>query len=238
MTNIYLELDEKEAKFFEYSKEAKAGFEEHKSTNSKVSFRKYYKEGVKGVLKYINERNDEFPTGVVKKLSIALDNGDIRYFLRFNIITQNGNINQFIEQLIPFLPNLKQGEAYRFFPYEMPSEYENAQGEKKTGVNKGVSIHTWDLANDTKLVKVEKAHKFGKDGDIPAIVWTKVKKLGVEKNIKDDSARLEYLYEIMQKSLIGAPAQTSQSSEPSAPETKPEAPKESFDKNEHDDLPF
>lgn len=250
MTKIYLELDEKQAKFFEYSKDPKDGFEKNESTNGKISYRKYHKEGIKGVLKFVNEREDEFPTGKVKKLSLIVDNSDTRYYLNFQILTAKGNMNQFVEQLIPFMPNLKQGESYRFFPYEMPSEYVDKNGITKTALNKGVSIHKWDLASDTKGDKVERAHSFAskeKGGDIPAIKWDTVEDMGVSKSIKDDRERRNYLYKILQASLTpdssaGTQNPPATKEEPKAPETKTEAPSApkttEYPEEEHDDLPF
>lgn len=240
MDKKFLELDERKALLFEYSKEEKEGFEKHTPENGKSSYRKYYNEGVKGTLKYINEREEEFKTGKVKKLQLIVDNGNTRYYMSFNILTSNGNLGQFVEQFIPILPNLKQNESYRFYPYEMETEYVNKEGETKKGVNKGVSVYTWDLENDTKLVKVEKAHSFAKDGDIPAIVWTKVTKMGATKNVKDDTERLNFLYDVMVKSLTpqtGKKEETSQE----VPKTENKPIKESapkFEDEEHEDLPF
>lgn len=230
MTNIYLELDERQSQFFEYSKDPKTGFEKNESSNGKISYRKYYKEGVKGVLKFINEREEEFPTGKVKKLSIAVDNGENRYFMKMNIMNQNKSMNQFVEQLIPVLPNLKVGESYRFYPYEMETSYTAQDGSEKTGKNKGVSVWTWDLENDVKVAKVDRAHSFAKEGgDIPQIVWVKEEDMGTVKNVKDDKERRNYLYKIMQSCL------TSQSETPK-PESKKQEPEISGE--DHDDLPF
>jgi len=245
MTKKFLELDEREAQFFEFSKEPKEGFSEHKSTQGKISFRKYYKKGVKGVLKYINEREEEFPTGKVRKLNLVVDNGDDRYYLNFHILTAKGNLNQFVEQLIPFLPNLKQNTAYRFFPYEMENTYVNKDGVEKTGTNKGVSVAEWDLDSDTKGTKVERAHTFGAAGDIPAIVWNKVTKMGETKNIKDDTDRLNFLYDVLKKSLTpGNTPQTQQTpgataSSPTTTQTETKAETTlPFSEEEQDDLPF
>lgn len=251
MTKIYLELDERKAKFFEYSKEPKEGFEKHESENGKVSYRKYYDGGAIGTLKFINEREEEFTKGKVKKLSIVLDNGDNRIYCTFNIMTSKGTMNQFVEQFIPFLPNMKQGEAYRLYPYEMENEYTNSAGEKKTGINRGISVWTYDLDNDTKVAKVDKAHTFGKDGDIPAVVWTEVKDMGVVKNVKDDRERRNFLYDVLQGTLTPFTPSEGGASTPAAGAEKKETPKtetadkpatmpatEQFDDEEHDDLPF
>lgn len=243
MNKKYLELDERKAQFFEFSKEPKDGFEKNEPENGKISYRKYYDKGVKGVLKYINEREDEFKNGKVKKLSLVLDNGEDRFYVNFNILTAKGNMGQFVEQFIPMLPNMKQGESYRIYPYEMPSEYTDKDGNARTGTNRGVSVYTWDLANDTKLVKVDRAHRFGKDGDIPDVIWTKVTKMGETKNIKDDTERLNFLYDVLQKSLTPSSGQGDSPKEepkesPAVPQTESPAPAvEKFEEN-HEDLPF
>lgn len=236
MNKIYLELDEKKAKFFEYSKNQKEGFEKYESSNGKISYRKYYNDGVIGVLKFINEREDELTNGgKVKKLSLVLDNQNTRQYLGMHILTAKGNMGQFVEQLIPFLPNLKKDEAYRVYPYEMEVLYTDTNGKDKIAVNKGVSIYTYDIENNVKLVKVERAHSFGKEGDIPDVIWEKEEDMGVIKNIKNDKERRNYLYNILKKSLSSQETSTKQT-ESQPPKNDSEKPK--VNDEEYDDLPF
>ena len=235
MANFYLQLDERKAQFFEYSKEPKQGFEKHEGT--KISYRKYYDEGVKGTLKSITERPEEFPTGTVKKLQIVVEKGGDKYFMKLSILNQNKSMNQYTEQLIPVMPNLKVGEDYRFYPYEMEVEYTDKNGTVRTAKNRGISVWTWDLDNNVKLVKVDRAHSFAKDGDIPQVVWEDVEDLEEVKKVKNDRDRRNYLYKIMKSCLTDStPTEPSQPKEESKP--TPPVATESFSEEDHDDLPF
>lgn len=241
--NKYLELDQKEGRFYEFSKEAKDGFDKHEPEGGKLSFRKIYKKGAVGVLKFINEKEDDFGKGKVLSAQLVIDDKDgDRLYLKIPVLNSKGSLNDYFEQLATYLPNLKVGEAYRFFPYSIEGEYTNAAGEKKPSTNKGISISTYDLENDEKLIKIERAHTFGKDGDIPDTVWTEEKKLGEIKKVKNDTERMNFLYEVFK----GTVSKQSSGEEKPKTEQTPEKPKTNapsnsapeIDEEEHDDLPF
>ena len=58
MNKVYLQLDFTTGLMFEYSNKAEEGFDKHESTNKKgqtvVSYRKFYKKGVTGILDSIS----------------------------------------------------------------------------------------------------------------------------------------------------------------------------------------
>ncbi len=242
MNNKYLELDQKNGRFFEYSKDEKDGFEKHTTDSGKVSYRKTYDKGVIGKLKFINEKENDFGKGKFKSAQLVVESGDDRMYLTVQILNAKGGLNEYFEQLATILPNMKVGETYRIFPYTMEVPYENKAGEKKTATNRGFSVHAYDVDNDVKLDKVERAHNYGKDGDIPDVVWTPETDMGVTKNVKDDKARRNFLYEVFKQTLSAdnTPKSETPKEESAAPKTaEKEVPVTNFnDEEDNDDLPF
>lgn len=235
--NKYLELEQKDGRFFEYSKEPKEGFEKHTKESGNVSYRKTYEKGAIGKLKYINEKEDDFGKGKVKSAVLVVEdeNKDMLY-LKIPVMSSKGSLNEYFEQLATFLPNLKFGETYRIYPYSMEVTYENKAGENKTSNNRGFSISTYDIENDTKLVKVERFHTYGAQGDIPNVIWTDEVDMGVTKKIKNDKERRNFLYNSFLSTLT--PQNTSQPAATTAPTPVQETPVAKFPEEEHDDLPF
>lgn len=234
---IYLELDEREGRLFEFSKESKEGFSKHTYSTGKESYRKNHDKGLVGKLKFISEFENDFGKGKFKVCVITVEdvNGD-QVSMKLPILTSKGGLNEYFEQLATYLPNLEIGETYRIFPYSMETTYKAKDGTDKPTTNRGFSISTYDMENDEKLIKVERAHTYGEEGDIPKIVWNEVKDMGVVKNVKDDKDRRNFLYDSF-KSVVD--------SNSTSTETKPEAEKKpvaaaTFNEegDEHDDLPF
>ena len=245
MSKIYLELDEREGRLFEFSKDEKPGFKKHVSSTGKESYRKIYDKGLVGKLKFISEFENDFGKGKFKVCVITIEDKDKNQVsMKLPILTAKGSLNEYFEQLVTFLPNLKVGEDYRIFPYSMDTTYKNAAGEEKPTTNRGFSIHLYDMENDEKGLKIERAHKFGKDGDIPAVVWTPEEDMGVTKNVKNDKERRNYLYKIFTASLTSSGETSSEQNK--APEKKeeskstpePSASANIDDEEDNDDLPF
>jgi len=105
MANKYLQIEFKSGNLFEYSKEQKEGFEEHKNSKGNVSYRKYYKEGIFGVYKGTTLRDTDFG----KEVSIFMvdGNGD-NNFISFPLFDQSKNIAAYAESLITVLPSMEQ----------------------------------------------------------------------------------------------------------------------------------
>lgn len=245
--NKYLELNGKEGRFFEYSKEPKEGFEKHTKESGDVSYRKTYEKGAIGKLKYINEKEDDFGKGKVKSAVLVVeDENNDNLYLKVPVMNSKGSLNEYFEDLATLLPNLKVGETYRVYPYSMDTTYTNKTGEVKPTTNRGFSISTYDVANDVKLVKIERAHKYGEGGDIPDVIWTPETDMGVTKNVKNDKEKRNFLYNSFLKTVSpqGTPTNTAA---PAAPKQEPKVIKEgeqpkpnpgTFVEEEHDDLTF
>jgi hypothetical protein len=59
MTKNYLQLEFSTGLFFKYSKNEEQGYEKHVSTKGNTSYRKYYKEGITGVLESVSSYDIE-----------------------------------------------------------------------------------------------------------------------------------------------------------------------------------
>jgi hypothetical protein len=169
LSKNYLQLEFGSGLFFEYSKEPKEGYEQHTSKNNNVSYRKYYRKGVTGVLDSVTIYEGKFG----QQISISLKSGDDIYYVPIDIYDQKGQVDTYAESVIKFLPNLNKGMEITIFPYNFTPENETYS---KVGVSftyEGVKMKP-ALTNsyiNREGVKVE--------GDIPALVW--VEKLGKRK---------------------------------------------------------
>jgi hypothetical protein len=155
----YLQLDYKSGFFFEYSTNEKEGYEKVTSTTGKVGYRKYYKEGVSGVLESVSLYDGKF--GKQISMTIKDSDGDLNY-LPVDIKDQKGNVAEYAESLTKLLPKLEKGlvvtvRGYNFLP--------EGQKYKKVGISITVA--------DTKLQGLTNAYydKEGNlvEGNIPAI---------------------------------------------------------------------
>lgn len=163
MNKVYLQLEFSTGKIFEYSKEAKEGYEEYTSSKGKVSYRKYHR-GVTGELDSVSIRDTQFG----QEISVSLKQEGTVVYLTFGLMDQKGFVdNSYCEDLIGKLPNLQKGATYSINPFRFTPE-----GEKydKTGV----SIKQ----GDSKIEKVFTNSYTTKEGesvkgDIPAVVWKK-----------------------------------------------------------------
>lgn len=182
----YLQLEFGSGMFFDYSKEPKEGYEKHTSTKGNESYRKYYKEGVTGVLESVSLYDSKFGT----QISMNVKDGDNVYYLPVAVQDQKGNVDTYAESLIKLLPQLNKGDkvtvrGYNFIP----------EGDKYSKI--GISI----TANEVKLKSTvtNAYYKDGNlvDGDIPAIVW-KQDKLGKNKpTAVSQEAKNEYLLDLV-----------------------------------------
>jgi len=181
----YLQLEFGSGLFFEYSKDAKDGYEKHTSTKGNESFRKYYKDGVSGVLESASIFEGKFGN----QLSLNIKDGDEVYYVPVDIADQRGNVDTFAESLIKVLPKLNKGDkvtvrGYNFIP----------EGEKYSKI--GISV----TANDVKLKGLSNAYfKDGVlvEGDIPATAWKK-DALGKNKPTAVSlEAKNDYLLEVL-----------------------------------------
>ena len=243
MSNVYLKVEYSTGLLYEYSKEKVEGFEEHTSDKGKTTYRKYYKRGAFGTLRGVTIREVEFNGTKTKEVSVAMrDKDQNNIYINVPLFDAKKNITDYAEGVISHLKSIKQGEAYRVFPYNIKND-----GDKYSNV--GMSFKKADLekeeAEKDPLPKLTKsfAKKDGTitEGDIPAIVFEKDFDGGW---VKDAKARNKFLYETLVAFVEGTPVDNTP-----APSTAPKAeakpaiqPDKSFEKTkvveDNSDLPF
>lgn len=241
MAATYLQLEGKTGRIYQYSKTEKEGFDKHESSGGNVTYRKYFNTGLYGTLQNVSIRESK----IGEQLQISVKNGSEFINLQFPLYTQSGNIdNRYAESIIRFLPNLKKGQGYRFYPYAM--EQEDSKYMKY-----GISvIESPNPENEEKGDKVEPFLGYNKEGEgdkiIPNLVWKEIagkkKPSAVSLEEKDT-----YLYTYLKEAVDGHLAydKNSSSSSNDAPKTDNSNSTSSEPVNtddgaddEYDDLPF
>lgn len=232
MTKNYLQLEFGSGLFFEYSKDEKQGYDKHTSTKGNVSYRKYYKEGITGILESASIYEGKFGN----QISLNIKSGDDVYYVPVDIADQKGNVDTYAESLIKFLPNLSKGDSITLRAYNFTPE-----GEKYAKI--GVSI-----TKDGEKVKPALTNAYTNkegvavEGDIPALVWKK-DALGKNKpSAVSLEAKNEFLLEALKKETerlkwVSGQVSEQRNEAPVIPPAKPEevpAPSQ----ESHDDLPF
>lgn len=228
----YLQLEFGSGNFFMYSGTEKDGFEKHTSSKGNVSYRKYFKEGISGILESVSLYDGKFG----QQISMNIKNGDEVYFVPVDVYDQRSNVDTYAESLIKLLPNLQKGQsvvvrAYNFIP----------EGEQHAKI--GISI----TADGEKLKGAITNSYYNKDkelvpGDIPAIVW--VEKLGKKKpSAVSLEAKDDYLLGVVTKETERLKfVKSSENTTSEAPAVKKEQEKpvqESvIDEDDYDDMPF
>ena len=163
MNKNYLQLEFSTGLFFKYSKNEEQGYEKHVSTKGNTSYRKYYKEGITGVLESVSIYEGSFGN----QISMNIKNGNDVYYVPVDIADQKGNVDTYAESLIKFLPQLEKGmniavRGYNFTP----------EGDKYAKIGISVSV-------DGQKLKANMSNAyFNKEGvlvpgDIPAVAWKK-----------------------------------------------------------------
>ena len=163
MNKNYLQLEFSTGLFFKYSKNEEQGYDKHVSTKGNTSYRKYYKEGITGVLESVSIYEGSFGN----QISLNIKNGNDVYYVPVDIADQKGNVDTYAESLIKFLPQLEKGmniavRGYNFTP----------EGDKYAKIGISVSV-------DGQKLKANMSNAyFNKEGvlvpgDIPAVAWKK-----------------------------------------------------------------
>ena len=102
LSKNYLQLEFGSGHFFDYSKEEKDGYVKHTSTKGNVSYRKYFKDGVSGILESVSIYNGKFG----QQISMNVKEGDEVYYLPIDIYDQSKQVdNTYAESLIKLLPD-------------------------------------------------------------------------------------------------------------------------------------
>ena len=163
MNKNYLQLEFSTGLFFKYSKNEEQGYEKHVSTKGNTSYRKYFKDGITGVLESASVYEGSFGN----QISLNVKNGNDVYYVPVDIADQKGNVGTYAESLIKFLPQLEKGmniavRGYNFTP----------EGDRYAKIGISVSV-------DGQKLKANMSNAyFNKEGvlvpgDIPAVAWKK-----------------------------------------------------------------
>lgn len=235
----YLQIDYSTGNVFKYSKTEQEGYVPHTNTKGVVSYRLIFNKGLYGKLKGVSLRDSDFG----KEVSLAVENiaGEMNY-LNMPLFDAKKNLASYAESLITVLPELKVGEPYRFYPYNIKEE---GQKYSKTGV----SVLPADLQNETvdKEAKLKKlTYTYTKDGkevkgDIPATLWEEDFDGSRTMNAK---AKNKYLYDILLANVSESPkSNTTQQEKPknAVPTATPQQAFETTPKvkeQDYSDLPF
>lgn len=197
--NNYLQVEFGTGNMFSYSKDPKDGYEEFKSSKGKISFRKYFREGVYGIYRGTSIRDTNFG----KEVSVHMvDSEGTNNYISFPLFDQNKNISVYAEALITLLPALQMNFVYRIFPYAMERKGTDYK-------NYGVSIKHADMVNKTVREDYpldRLTYTYEKDGElfegaIPKVNWVKTFD-GTMK--KDQDAKNEFLYNVLQENATGS----------------------------------
>lgn len=235
---------------FEYSKTPQPEFEEFTNKAGTVSYRKYYTKGVTGVLESVSIQNSDFGTRVM----VTLKNDEDLQILQFQLNDQRGNIDDYTESLIKFLPNMVKGEEYVIYPYYFSAEdnqksAEDRGDEPKAKYYSSCGVSVKHSLGGVKGEKVEPALAYKGDGDnvIPQLVWKENKATKKKKpTAVSVEAKIDFLTEKLLEATDGHLKRETTSSTPPPATKKEEGTKPStkvntppvMDTTDDDDLPF
>lgn len=232
MNKNYLQLDFSSGDFFKYSAEERDGYEKHVSSKGNVSYRKWYKYGVSGVLNSVSIYDGKFG----QQISMTLQEGDEIYYVPVELADQRGNVSTYAESLIKLLPNIDKGEQVTVRGYNFTPEGENYAKigiSIKVGEEKVKGALTNAYYKDGELV----------EGDIPAIEWKK-NALGKNKpSATSLEAKDDYLLEVLKAQTERLKWEGDGQAQASTPTPKATSaatatPQEAFETEEDDNLPF
>ena len=237
MNKNYLQLEFSTGLFFKYSKNEEQGYEKHVSTKGNTSYRKYYKEGITGVLESVSIYEGSFGN----QISLNIKNGDDVYYVPVDIADQKGNVDTYAESLIKFLPQLEKGIAFTIKGYNFTPE-----GDKYSKIGISISIDGTKVKSEMTNAYVNKEGVLV-EGNIPALTWKK-DALGKNKpTAVSQEAKNDYLLEVLkvQTDRLKWVQGEASTATPSAPKPLPTAsPAQAFEPATNvkteivDDLPF
>lgn len=239
MNKVYLQLDFTTGLLFEYSNKAEEGFDKHESTNKKgqtvVSYRKFYKKGVTGVLDSVSLYDKKMGEQTVKQLSLTLKDDNNVYYVPFNLYSQNGSFDVFAESVIKHLPNMQKGTEYTIFPYNFipeDSKYSKKGVSIKTGENQVERLSDTYTKKDGEVVK----------GDVPALVYKENPLDATKKKVSAVSLeeRNDYLAKVLKTNCerLAWVTTTTEAPKQEQPKAQASTPKKSEPKVDDSSLPF
>jgi hypothetical protein len=233
MTKNYLQLEFGSGLFFDYSKEEKQGYDKHTSTKGNVSYRKYYKDGVSGILESVSIYEGKFGN----QISMNIKNGDDVYYVPVDIADQKGNVDTYAESLIKFLPQLQKGMTVTVKGYNFTPE-----GDKYAKIGISISVNGEKIKSEMTNAYMNKEGVLV-EGDIPALTWKK-DALGKNKpTAVSQEAKNDYLLEVLKVQTDRLKWVQGESPATPAPQQKSEAskipvatPAQAFDKVEKQEI--
>ena len=232
MTKNYLQLEFGSGLFFDYSKDEKQGYDKHTSTKGNVSYRKYYKDGISGILESVSIYEGKFGN----QISMNIKNGDEVFYVPVDIADQKGNVDTYAESLIKFLPQLQKGMAVTIKGYNFTPE-----GDKYAKIGISISVNGEKIKSEMTNAYMNKEGVLV-EGDIPALTWKK-DALGKNKpTAVSQEAKNDYLLEVLKVqtdrlkwvSNGASPSQPQQE----APKIPTATPEQAFEPQVHNALPF
>lgn len=234
MTKNYLQLEFGSGLFFDYSKEEKQGYDKHTSTKGNVSYRKYYKDGISGILESVSIYEGKFGN----QISMNIKNGDEVFYVPVDIADQKGNVDTYAESLIKFLPQLQKGIVVTIKGYNFTPE-----GDKYAKIGISISVNGEKIKSEMTNAYMNKEGVLI-EGDIPALTWKK-DALGKNKpTAVSQEAKNDYLLEVLKVQTDRLKWVQGESTATPAPQQQSEAPRipvatpsEAFDKVEKQEMP-
>jgi len=219
MANIYVQVDYSTGAVYQYSKDQQENYEKHTNSKGVDSWRKIYNKGLYGKLESVSLRDSNFG----KEISVAVKdkNGD-NVFLNMPLFDAKKNLASYAESFITVLPNLKVGQEYRFYPYNIKEE---GQKYSKVGVSV-VPANIKEEAVDKDNAPKKLTYTYTKDGvevkgDIPATQWEEDYTGARTMNA---TAKNKYLYDV----LLANVSESKQQEQPAPKvETKKQEPADS-----------
>lgn len=230
---------------FQYSKDAKEGYQEHTNSKGKISYRKYYNTGVEGQLKQVSLRKNEHLNNR-EEIEILLNNVGDEYKLSMPLLNNNGDeVDDFVEALIRQLPNMELGETYNINNWRLnKGDVINDEVVKYT--NSGVTVK-----KDGEKIGYALTYQTDNnpEGDIPKLEWKEMAGKNRPTAVSKE-AKLIFLYDTLKKEverLSGTATNSSnkpQSSSKHSNKVSTATPQEAFEPvgdlntEDYQDLPF
>ena len=233
----YLKINQ-EGLLYLSSKEEKEGYKPVKLKNDRVVYHKTFASTDDGFLDFLGITEKEFEGKKIKQLVLSIKGETENDNISVDLFKSTGALEDYVKNLATLLPNLDFSKSINI----VPSRKKNDRGY----ADRAFFINYTGEQGDGSFVKF--AHKFGKDGDIPAAE----KKTKVDGTTYYDFTEQDaYLYKILTAEIerfkafkgISKPTQGEAAQEPvSKPSYQQEEPAQNPTANmkeeEHDDLPF
>lgn len=222
---------------FQYSKDEKEGYEKFTNKANKVSYRKYFKTGVTGVLTSAELRNNQFLNNA-EELRLTLTDGEVENILTFPVLNQDGtSLDDYTESMSLILPKMVKGNTYTVNNYFL-KKGDKIKGETILYSKKGVTVKSNDVKVKSDLTFTHVKNRGTAEeslfkGDVPMLLWKPIagknRPTAASKEI-----RLEYLYTLMTDQV----ARISNGVAKAQPQNKVAEPVKVITKEERDELPF